>query len=292
MRRVGGLWQPCHKWISAFIAFFQGLQHGHFYTLLSAKLARLELGQVWHRAKLFSDLTWIRPDLHCSHSIMTDWAEVVNWTVGVALGLSTLLTLFLFTAPSQYDPFAQSKDEGQQAGEIGEDEKSRNQTRDRSSRPAQPPQTLQVVVLGDIGRSPRMQYHAISFAKHGGKVDLIGFRGRCYRWLLSLPALILGSESELHPKVSSNPNITVVPLVPIPPSFHASNKILFLFTAPLKVLWQVWSLYHTLGYRTQPARWMLVQVSQFEGLCANVASRCLRRTCALRVVQSILRTFC
>lgn len=36
---------------------------------------------------------------------------------------------------------------------------------------------IQVVVLGDIGRSPRMQYHALSIAKHGGTVDLIGYRG-------------------------------------------------------------------------------------------------------------------
>lgn len=32
-----------------------------------------------------------------------------------------------------------------------------------------------VVVLGDIGRSPRMQYHAISLARHGYKVDMIGY---------------------------------------------------------------------------------------------------------------------
>lgn len=36
---------------------------------------------------------------------------------------------------------------------------------------------IQVVVLGDIGRSPRMQYHALSIAKHGGTVDLIGYQG-------------------------------------------------------------------------------------------------------------------
>lgn len=38
---------------------------------------------------------------------------------------------------------------------------------------------VQVLVLGDIGRSPRMQYHALSIAKHGGKVDLIGYNGTC-----------------------------------------------------------------------------------------------------------------
>lgn len=36
---------------------------------------------------------------------------------------------------------------------------------------------IQVLVLGDIGRSPRMQYHALSIAKHGGIVDLIGYQG-------------------------------------------------------------------------------------------------------------------
>lgn len=39
------------------------------------------------------------------------------------------------------------------------------------------PVSVQILVLGDIGRSPRMQYHAISIAKHGGKVDLIGYNG-------------------------------------------------------------------------------------------------------------------
>lgn len=37
--------------------------------------------------------------------------------------------------------------------------------------------SVQVVVLGDIGRSPRMQYHALSIAKNGGWVDLIGYKG-------------------------------------------------------------------------------------------------------------------
>lgn len=34
-----------------------------------------------------------------------------------------------------------------------------------------------VLVLGDIGRSPRMQYHAISLATNGWGVDLIGYDG-------------------------------------------------------------------------------------------------------------------
>lgn len=36
-----------------------------------------------------------------------------------------------------------------------------------------------ILVLGDIGRSPRMQYHALSCAKAGYHVDLVGFGGIC-----------------------------------------------------------------------------------------------------------------
>lgn len=37
-----------------------------------------------------------------------------------------------------------------------------------------------VLVLGDVGRSPRMQYHAMSLASHGVRVTLVGYTGeRC-----------------------------------------------------------------------------------------------------------------
>lgn len=39
------------------------------------------------------------------------------------------------------------------------------------------PKRVAVLVLGDIGRSPRMQNHAVSLAKAGWNVDLIGFKG-------------------------------------------------------------------------------------------------------------------
>lgn len=41
----------------------------------------------------------------------------------------------------------------------------------------EPKVSVQVLVLGDIGRSPRMQYHAMSIAKHGARVDVIGYQG-------------------------------------------------------------------------------------------------------------------
>lgn len=39
-----------------------------------------------------------------------------------------------------------------------------------------------ILVLGDIGRSPRMQYHALSCTKAGFRVDMVGFGGMEY-WL-------------------------------------------------------------------------------------------------------------
>lgn len=60
--------------------------------------------------------------------------------------ISTLITVLLVLAPSQ-----------------------RNPTDKQCS--------VQVVVLGDLGRSPRMQYHALSIADHGGHVHLVGYRG-------------------------------------------------------------------------------------------------------------------
>jgi beta-1,4-mannosyltransferase len=81
-------------------------------------------------------------------------SALVQYVLAAVLLLSTAFTLFLITLPSRYI------------------------AKDRKSLKADAPTTsVQVVVLGDIGRSPRMQYHALSIAKHGGSVDLIGVHG-------------------------------------------------------------------------------------------------------------------
>jgi beta-1,4-mannosyltransferase len=102
----------------------------------------------------------------------------------LALVLSGTL-LLLVIAPTQYDPYnpemieAVEEDESKKTRrtlEPGElyakyripENVSINMTKSTS---------VQVVVLGDIGRSPRMQYHALSLAKHGARVDVIGFKG-------------------------------------------------------------------------------------------------------------------
>ena len=130
--------------------------------------------------------------------------------------------------------------------------------------------SVQVLVLGDIGRSPRMQYHALSIARHGGRVDLIGYHGtRIQAYLTSTRpycyvsrvhwANMKAKESAPHPDLLASPHIKICPLAP-PPTVLRSPSIPFLVSGPLKVLWQVWTLFRALAYQTQPARWLLVQV--------------------------------
>lgn len=126
---------------------------------------------------------------------------------------------------------------------------------------------VQILVLGDIGRSPRMQYHATSVAKHGGQVQLIGYCGIIFCSLRKQLVSNIGLESAPNPDVVSNPKIEIIPLHTLPRSLQSSNKLLFFFVAPLKVLFQVCSLWYVLGYRTKPAKWMIVQV----GLLSLVA---------------------
>ncbi|KAI1335774.1 glycosyltransferase family 33 protein [Xylariaceae sp. FL0016] len=101
--------------------------------------------------------------------------------------------------------------------------------------------SVQILVLGDIGRSPRMQYHALSVARHGGSVELIGYH-----------------ESAPHPDIIDSDRITIHPLAP-PPNFLKSGSIPFIIAGPLKVLWQIWTLIRVLCYTAPPARWLLVQ---------------------------------
>lgn len=122
--------------------------------------------------------------------------------------------------------------------------------------------TAQVLVLGDIGRSPRMQYHALSIAKHGGTVELIGYHGMFDGAPLLRIASLLTSrltESALLPALTKLPNVTVCALG-APPAILRSKSAPFIITGPLKVLWQVLNLLHVLLYKTQPTQWLLVQV--------------------------------
>ncbi|KAL7979087.1 hypothetical protein Chor_015111 [Crotalus horridus] len=63
-------------------------------------------------------------------------------------------------------------------------------------RPAGVAGRVAVLVVGDLGRSPRMQYHALSLARRGRRVAFIGYAG-----------------TKPHNEIISNENIEIVPLV-------------------------------------------------------------------------------
>jgi len=108
-------------------------------------------------------------------SLLTEkFSNGFDIVLGVALLLSCVFTLVLVTLPSQYDPYTDKP--LRVVDEEGNEVKIKR--RDGSdSVDFKQGRTVQIVVLGDIGRSPRMQYHALSIAKHGGRVFLIGYQG-------------------------------------------------------------------------------------------------------------------
>ncbi|TQS33941.1 hypothetical protein Golomagni_05699 [Golovinomyces magnicellulatus] len=139
-----------------------------------------------------------------------------------AIVICTLLAFLIFALPSRFNPSSRQKPF-------------------QNNFPHGSVVSIQIIVLGDIGRSPRMQYHALSISKHGGQVEIIGYE-----------------ESSLHPGLINNPLVKIIPL-PQPPQFLRSRVSSFTITAPLKVLWQTWTLFYALGYRTKPSNWLMVQ---------------------------------
>jgi len=99
-----------------------------------------------------------------------------------------------------------------------------------------------VLVLGDIGRSPRMQYHAMSLADHGYRVHLVGYGG-----------------AKPPDRLVSNPHIRLHNL-PTPWKLpESSARALFLAYAPFKVLYQVLVLVWTLLFVLPRPSVLLVQ---------------------------------
>ncbi|XP_048514999.1 uncharacterized protein LOC105689661 [Athalia rosae] len=75
-----------------------------------------------------------------------------------------------------------------------------------------------VVVLGDVGRSPRMQNHALSFAKEGYQVDVVGYTG----------------SAPLN-ELTEHPNVQMRYMKPPPNLQERLPRLVFY---GLKVIWQ------------------------------------------------------
>ncbi|EMC95837.1 glycosyltransferase family 33 protein [Baudoinia panamericana UAMH 10762] len=175
------------------------------------------------------------------------WLLVWEVSLTVAVILSTAVTTFIITLPYTYSHFhPHSINESDFTEEDRKDSERSGYAYYQQHKTADGVLTavcsIQIVVLGDIGRSPRMQYHALSVATHGGKVDLIGY---------------IDPTVDLNPDVKAHRFINIVPIPPFP--YQTKSRILFLLLAPLKVAWQFQSLYVAVGYSTKATKWMLVQ---------------------------------
>lgn len=70
----------------------------------------------------------------------------------------------------------------------------------RSSRPSLTPKSVALVVLGDIGRSPRMLYHATSLASNGYTTHIVAYRGALPPLAPSPPDVVLNSLPTTNPE--------------------------------------------------------------------------------------------
>jgi beta-1,4-mannosyltransferase len=121
------------------------------------------------------------------------------------------------------------------------------------------PRSVAIVVLGDIGRSPRMMYHAESFAKLQFETFLVGYSGTFLAtysviFLTSLP--VAGSKPV--PSLLSLPDVHFLYLSQPPPFLR---KLPFVIFAPIKIAQQVFSILCALLWRIpHPPEFLLVQV--------------------------------
>ncbi|KDQ19820.1 glycosyltransferase family 33 protein [Botryobasidium botryosum FD-172 SS1] len=110
-------------------------------------------------------------------------------------------------------------------------------------RPKPAYRSVAVLVLGDIGRSPRMMYHSESFAQNGFETFVVGYEGaQPPRSLLSLP------------------RVHFIYLSPPPAFISRLPTTLYRLFAPLKVLYQVLSVLSALlGRIPHPPEYIIVQ---------------------------------
>eukprot|EP00041_Stephanoeca_diplocostata_P039226 m.1600846 g.1600846 ORF g.1600846 m.1600846 type:complete len:481 (-) comp25352_c1_seq1:8447-9889(-) len=100
-----------------------------------------------------------------------------------------------------------------------------------------------VLVLGDFGRSPRMQYHSISLSQLDNTcVDVVAY-----------------GESTPVAAVTSNEKIRLHFMHPPPALSKAAPRFLFLLYAPFKVLFQVLQLGYFMALRIRRPSHILIQ---------------------------------
>lgn len=100
--------------------------------------------------------------------------------------------------------------------------------------------SVAILVLGDVGRSPRMMYHAQSFAENGFMTDIVGYKG-----------------ADLIPSLERLPRVHAQYL-PEPPKIL--KFLPFVVAAPIKIVHQIISiLLVLLVYIEKPPEFLVVQ---------------------------------
>ncbi|XP_035947463.1 chitobiosyldiphosphodolichol beta-mannosyltransferase [Halichoerus grypus] len=153
-----------------------------------------------------------------------------------------------------------------------------------------------IVVLGDVGRSPRMQYHALSFVESGFSVTLLGFcNSRPYEELLQNNRIQIVSLTELQ-KLPVGPYIFQYGVKVVFQSVHLLWKLIcrepaayiFLQNPPglpaIAVCWLVGCLcgsklvidWHNYGYSIMglvhgPSHCLVVLAKWYEKLCGRLS---------------------
>ena len=108
-----------------------------------------------------------------------------------------------------------------------------------------------VMVLGDIGRSPRMQYHTLSLLEHGHYVTLIGYVGESLIPALEEPVTNDNYNEKKSSSSSSpttyHPNLCVLRMKPYAFSNNIRKNIIGrLIYYPLRLLSLIYCVCHTL----------------------------------------------
>lgn len=98
-----------------------------------------------------------------------------------------------------------------------------------------------VVVLGDIGRSPRMQNHCLSLVQHHYKIDFLGYSG-------SEPIL----------ELSCNPNIKFHYLNQPQSLGNTQNRLIYIMQGIIRVLLQSLKIF-SISFTIPKPRFILIQ---------------------------------
>lgn len=120
--------------------------------------------------------------------------------------------------------------------------------------------SVAILVLGDVGRSPRMMYHAESFATNQFETYIIGNKGACifasYSWRYSVICVYSGTTP--IPSLLSLPRVRFLYL---PDSPKPVPGMPFVLSAPRKIALQIFYILEALLVRVpQPPEFIIVQV--------------------------------